>query len=192
MARKQAPKPRDSDGTKAAILAAARERFANDGYERATIRAIAADADIDPALVMRYFGNKEKLFAAAADFDLDLPDMAALPRKQIGAAFVNHFIDRWERDDTFMALLRAAITHEAAAKSVRAVLAAQVAPVIAALSGEPGRAGMRAGLVASQILGMALCRYVLQLPPVVAMTRTEVVGWLAPTIQRYITGDADE
>ena len=67
---------RRSDRTRAAILAAARERFAADGYERATIRAIAADAAIDPAMVMRYFGNKEKLFAAAAEFDLRLPDLS--------------------------------------------------------------------------------------------------------------------
>jgi AcrR family transcriptional regulator len=188
MARKPAPRPRDSDGTKAAILAAARERFASGGYERATIRAIASDAAIDPALVMRYFGNKEKLFAAAADFDLRLPDLTALPRGQVGAAFVAHFIDRWEDDDTFMALIRVAVTNEAAATRVREVLAGQVAPVIAALSGEPARAGLRAGLVASQILGMALCRYVLRLPPVVAMTRADVVGWLGPTVQRYVTG----
>jgi AcrR family transcriptional regulator len=61
---------RKSDRTRAAILTAARERFGADGYERATIRAIAADAAIDPAMVMRYYGNKEKLFAAAAEFDL--------------------------------------------------------------------------------------------------------------------------
>jgi len=188
MPRKPDPRPRGADTSKAAILSAARERFAADGYERATIRAIASDAEIDPAMVMRYFGNKEKLFAAAADFDLRLPDLTALPRSRVGAALVEHFIDRWEADDTFMALLRAAVTNEAAAKRVRAVLAAQVAPVIAALSGDPERAGMRAGLVASQILGMALCRYILQLPPVVAMSRAEVIAGLGPTVQRYITG----
>ncbi|MFZ0875271.1 MAG: TetR family transcriptional regulator, partial [Pseudonocardiaceae bacterium] len=63
-------KPRRSDATRAAILAAARERFAADGYERATIRAIAADASIDPTMVMRYYGNKEGLFAAASEVDL--------------------------------------------------------------------------------------------------------------------------
>lgn len=191
MPRKQSPRPRDAETTRAAILAAARERFAADGYERATIRAIAADAEIDPALVMRYFGNKEKLFAAAADFDLRLPDLSALPRSRVGAAIVEHFVARWEADDTFMALLRAAVTHEAAAKRVRAVLLGQVGPVIAALSGEPGRTGARAGLVSSQILGMALCRYVLRLPPLVAMSRAEVVGWLGPTVQRYVTGSLE-
>jgi AcrR family transcriptional regulator len=182
------PKPRDSKTTTAAILAAARERFAADGYDRATIRAIASDADIDPALVMRYFGSKEKLFAAAADFDLRLPDMTALARGRVGAAFVEHFMDRWEVDDTFMALIRAAVTNEMAAKRVRAVLAGQVSAMVAALASDPTQAGVRAGLVSSQILGMALCRYVLRLPPVVGMSRAEVVGWLGPTVQRYITG----
>jgi len=165
-------------------------RFAADGYERATIRAIAGDADVDAALVMRYFGNKEKLFAAAASFDLGLPDLTSLPRDRVGAALVDHFVERWERDDTFMALLRAAATNAAAATRVRAVLGEQVAPVIAALSAEPDRAPVRAGLVASQILGMALCRYVLRLPPLVEMRRAEVVAWLGPTVQRYVTGDA--
>src|SRR5688500_19720526 len=93
--------------TKAAILSAARERFAADGYERATIRSIAADAATDPALVMRHFGTKEKLFAAAADFDLRLPDLSTLPRESLGVALVDHFLRRWEEDDTLQALLRA-------------------------------------------------------------------------------------
>jgi AcrR family transcriptional regulator len=191
MPRQKAPRPRGSEPTKEAILAAARERFAADGYERATIRAIAEGARIDPALVMRYFGNKEKLFAAAADFDLRLPDLCALPRDRAGALLVQHFIDRWEADDTFMALIRTAATHEAAAKKVRAVLSGQVAPAIAALSGEPATAAVRAGLVASQILGMALCRYVLRLPPVVGMSQADVVACLGPTVQRYISGKLD-
>jgi AcrR family transcriptional regulator len=187
MPRHPEPRPRDAEGTKSAILRAARERFATDGYERATIRAIAADAEIDPALVIRYFGNKEKLFAAAADFDLRLPDWTGLRREQVGAALVEHFLDRWEEDDTFMALLRAAATNDAAAKKVRAVLTGQVAPVVAALSRDPSKAPLRAALVASQVLGMALGRYVLRLPPLVAMSRTEIVAWLGPTLQRYIT-----
>jgi AcrR family transcriptional regulator len=188
MSQKRGARPRGSVPTKQAILTAARERFAAEGYERATIRAIAADAEIDPALVMRYFGNKEKLFAAAANFDLQLPDLTTVPRDRIGAALVEHFIARWEADDTFMALIRAAVTNEIAAKRVRAVLAGQVAPAVAALSRDAARAGVRAGLVSSQILGMALCRYVLRLPPMVGMTRAEVVGWLGPTVQRYVTG----
>src|SRR5262245_24193992 len=106
------PKPRRSEPTRNAILAAARERFAKDGYERATIRAIAAQAEIDPALVIRYFGSKEDLFAAAAQFDLALPDLSAVPRTELGATLVGHFLDVWERDETFFALLRAGVTNE--------------------------------------------------------------------------------
>lgn len=190
-ASKKAPRPRatrDAEASQSAILQAARERFAKDGYERATIRAIAADARVDPALVMRYFVNKEKLFAAAASFDLDLPDLGEVPRQRVGAALVEHFVARWERDDTFLALLRAAATNEAAAKRIRSVLSVQVAPVVASLSGDAVDAAARAGLVASQILGMALCRYVLRLPPLLGMSRAETVAWIGPTVQRYITG----
>ncbi|QNE23053.1 TetR family transcriptional regulator [Kribbella qitaiheensis] len=201
---------RRSDRTRAGILAAARERFAADGYERATIRAIAADAAIDPAMVMRYFGNKEKLFAAAAEFDLRLPDLASLPPEQRGAALTNHFLDRWEDDESLKALLRASVTNEVAADRMRLLFAEQLGPLIARLAtpigadtAAAGAAGAgaagasaaggdsvatRAGLVATQALGFALCRYVLKLQPVAALTRAEAVAWLGPTITRYLTG----
>jgi AcrR family transcriptional regulator len=181
---------RGAEATAAAILAAARDQFAAVGYERATVRTIAAAAGIDPALVIRYFGSKEKQFAAAADFDLRLPDLSARPSGRIGAALVDHFMHRWEEDDTFLALLRVAVTHDAAAERIRAVLARQVTPVVSALSPDPRQSAARAGLVASQILGMALCRYILKLPPVVAMSRDEVTAWLGPTVERYMTGAA--
>jgi AcrR family transcriptional regulator len=179
--------PRRSDATRAAILAAAREHFAASGYHAATIRAIATTAQIDPALVMRYYGNKEGLFAAAAEFDLRLPDLGALPRRAVGAALVTHFLDRWEGDDTLMALLRTAVTNEAAAARMQAIFATQVAPHIAKLSGQPrGEVAARAGLIATQILGLALCRYVLKLPPVVALKRAEVVRRVGATVQGYL------
>jgi AcrR family transcriptional regulator len=178
---------RKSDQTRAAILTAARERFAADGYERATIRSIAADASIDPAMVMRYFGNKEKLFAAAAEFDLRLPDLAEVPRDQIGAALIEHFLDRWEDDDTLMALLRASVTNQAAADRMRQVFMEQLGPAIAKLTGGGPDTAVRAGLVATQSLGLALCRYVLPIGPVAEMPRAAVVAWLTPTIQHYLT-----
>ena len=180
---------RRSDQTRADILSAARERFAADGYERATIRAIAADAAIDPAMVMRYFGSKEKLFAAAAEFDLRLPDLSSLPRDQLGAALINHFLDRWEDDESLKALLRASVTNEVAADRMRRLFAEQLGPLTTSLA-DPATAATRAGLVATQALGFALCRYVLALPPVAALTREEAVAWLGPTITRYLTGDA--
>jgi AcrR family transcriptional regulator len=181
---------RRSDATKEAILAAARERFAGDGYERATIRAIAADAGIDPAMVMRYFGNKEKLFAAAAEFDLRIPDLTEIPPGEVGRRIAGHVVDRWDGDETLMALLRAAVTNPAAAERMRGIFAGQLGPVVQAIA--PGDVMVRAGLVASQVLGLALTRYVLRLPPVAAMDRDAVVAWLGPTLQRYLTGSPEQ
>ncbi|ANE81852.1 TetR family transcriptional regulator [Mycobacterium adipatum] len=173
--------------TKAAILAAARERFAAEGYERGTIRAIAADAGIDPAMVMRYFGNKEGLFAAAAEFDLELPDLSVVPVEQLGAALAEHFVQRWERDEALLILLRAGVTNDAVAERMRTIFAAQLAPVIGKALGDSRQAPLRASLAASQVLGMALCRYVLAFGPLAEMTRSEVVEWIGPTLQRYLT-----
>lgn len=189
MTTEAAGAPRRSDATKAAILEAARERFAADGYERATIRAIARDAGIDPSMVMRYYGNKEGLFAAASEFDLRLPELGALPGRHAGAVLVAHFLDRWEQDEVLTALLRAGVTNAAAAERARSIFREQLGPVVAGLSPDPADAPRRAALVASQILGMALARYVLCFPPAVEMTKEEVVSWLAPTVQRYLTGE---
>lgn len=179
---------RPASETKAVILTAARERFAADGYERATIRAIAADAGIDPAMVMRYFGNKEGLFAAAAEFDLELPDLAQVPADEIGTALAAHFVERWERDEALLILLRAGVTNDAVAERMRTIFAAQLAPVIGKAIDDPAQAPTRASLAASQVLGMALCRYVLAFGPLADMPRDELVAWIGPTLQRYLGG----
>ena len=181
---------RSGTDTKAAILAAARERFAAEGYERTTIRAVAADVAIDPSMVMRYFGNKEGLFAAAADFDLRLPDLSGIPAERIGSALVAHFLDRWENDEGLLLLLRTGLTNEGAAARMRAIFAAQLVPHVPPR--HSAQAGLRAGLVATQMLGLALCRYVLKLPPVVGMSRAEIVDWIGPTLQRYVIADDPE
>ncbi|MEV4809621.1 TetR family transcriptional regulator [Micromonospora avicenniae] len=181
-------RPRRSDATRAAILQAARDRFAAEGYERATIRAIAADARIDPSMVMRYYGSKEGLFAAAAEFDLRLPDLTTVPPGQLGEVLVRHFLDRWEGDETLAALLRAASTNPGAADRMRAIFADQITEAVAALGTDPATAARRAGLVAAQTLGLAFTRYIVRLPPMVAMAPEELVAWIAPSLQRYLTG----
>ncbi|MGC4810217.1 TetR family transcriptional regulator [Micromonospora sp. DT228] len=179
---------RRSDATRAAILRAARERFAADGYERATIRAIAADAQIDPSMVMRYYGSKEGLFAAAAEFDLRLPDLAPVPSAHLGEVLIRHFLTRWEGDETLVALLRAASTNPGAAERMRGIFADQLTAAVATFGTDPATTARRAGLVASQILGLAFTRYIVRLPPVVDMPAEELVAWIAPTLQRYLTG----
>jgi AcrR family transcriptional regulator len=183
---------RTSEETKATILAAARERFAADGYERGTIRAIAADAHIDPSMVMRYFGSKEQLFAAASDFDLNLPELSQVPRDRVGWVLVEHFLERWETDEALMVLLRSGVTNHRVAERMRSIFADQLGPVVAGLAADPSRAAQRAGLVASQILGLALCRYVLRFPPVIELSREEIVAWIGPTVHRYLVEPVDD
>ena len=179
---------RSSEQTKAVILAAARQRFAESGFERATIRAIAADANIDPSMVMRYFGNKDQLFAAAADFDLQIPDLSDVEPGDLGGRIVAHFVQRWERDEALVVLLRSSTTNAQAAHRMRDIFTTQLLPVIEKVNS--AEAVRRAGLIATQVLGLALCRYVLRLPPVVALSHDEIVAWLGPTVQRYL--DASE
>ncbi|AJF65758.1 TetR/AcrR family transcriptional regulator [Streptomyces vietnamensis] len=180
---------RRSDATRAAILEAARERFASDGYERATIRAIARDAGIDPSMVMRYYGNKEGLFAAASEIEIGLPELGALPAQHIGAVLVTHFLESWERDEVLTAMLRVGVTNEAGAARMQEIFAQQIGPVARGVCPDPAEAPRRAMLASSQILGMALARYVLRLPPAVEMSTEEVVAWLGPTVQRYLTAE---
>jgi AcrR family transcriptional regulator len=175
---------RSSEETKAVILAAARERFGASGFQAATIRAIAADAKVDPAMVMRYYGNKDKLFAAAAEFHLAFPDFAGTDPTQVGSSLVRHFLERWE-DEALVILLRSSATNAEAAQRMQEIFGTQLQPLVASFV-PASEAGVRAGLIATQILGMALCRFVLRLPPVASMTRDEVVEWLGPTIQRYL------
>lgn len=177
-----------SEETRKAILTAARRRFADDGYERATIRAIAADAAIDPSMVMRYYGSKEGLFAAAVDVALRLPALSDLPAERRGEALVRHFLWLWEggdrANDVLAVLLRSAVTNEEAAARVRTVFATQVATTLGA-SGDDGPT--RAALIVSQLLGVALCRYILRLPELTALDADAVVAAYAPTVQRYMT-----
>ena len=180
-----------SQRTKAAILGAAREQFARQGYDRASIRSIAAQASIDPALVMRYFTSKEALFAAAVDVDLMLPDLSGVPVGDLGARLTRHFLERWEgslSDDVLLILLRSAVTNEQVAERLRSVFAEQVVAVLAAL-GPPAEAERRAALVASQLLGLALTRYLLRLPGIATGATDEVVADIAPSVQRYLTGE---
>ncbi|MET7377500.1 TetR family transcriptional regulator [Streptomyces sp. NPDC005526] len=182
------PSPaRRSDATRGAILDAARRRFAADGYDRATIRAIAKDARIDPSMVMRYFGNKESLFAAAVSLDLRLPDLTALPRDEIGRALVSHFLSLWEGNGELTAILRVGVTNPAGAERMQSVFRDQLLPVAQQVCPDPEQVSGRAALCASQLLGLALTRYVLRFGPAVELSGPEIVAWLAPTLQRYLT-----
>jgi AcrR family transcriptional regulator len=178
---------RRSDATRATILAAARERFAADGYEKATIRAIARDARIDPSMVMRYYGNKAGLFAAAVSIDPGLPGMTFDSPEDIGRTLVRNFLTLWEENEEFTALMRVGATDTAAAERMQLVLREQLIPLARRVGPDPEEAASRAALCASTVLGLALTRYVLRFPASVALGHEEIVDWLGPTLQRYLT-----
>jgi AcrR family transcriptional regulator len=177
-----------SEGTRRTILDASRCLFATRGFEQTTIRAVAAEAGIDASMVMRYFGSKAGLFAAAATLDLNPPDLAAVPARRRGEALVRHFMASWARDpseDMLVFLLRTAVTNDSVAEQLQSTFNRMiVAPLTALGYSEPDR---RAALIGSQLMGLALCRYVLRLEPLASLSDDEVVASIAPNIQRYLT-----
>jgi AcrR family transcriptional regulator len=182
------PRARNATQTRADILAAARLRFGSDGYERTTLRAVAADVGVDPALVIRYFGSKQELFAAAAEFTLDLPDLTAVHPDDVADALLPSFFAVWEDDTTFVALLRAAMTSPTAADTMRRIFATQVAPKLAAVT--PDNPARRAGLMSAFVVGLAATRYVLANPAVADLGHDELIAWARPVIRQLLVGPA--
>ena len=184
--RKATPK---SIRTRETIETAARELFASNGFDRTTVRDIGARAGIDPSMIIRYFGSKDALFALVAKPDLHLPDLNGIESGKIGEALVRHFLEKWEGDQAgggLQVLLRSAASNEEAATRLREIFLAQVFPAISG-AGSPETASVRAGLVATQILGIAMARYVLRLPPVVAMPADILIRTVGDTVQRYVS-----
>ncbi|WP_447646205.1 TetR/AcrR family transcriptional regulator [Nocardioides zeae] len=182
------PTPLTAKGLRSreAILSAAAERFETDGFDGTTIRAIARAAGIDPAMVVRYFGSKERLFLAATTIDLALPSLDAVPVDQLGATLARHAVALWHSEQPGRALrilLRAAATDPEAAARVRGVFLDQVLPLLARHpDGE-----LRAGLVSAQILGYAFGRYVAHLPPLDAVEADEAARLLGAALQAVIS-----
>jgi hypothetical protein len=138
-------------------------------------------------MVMRYFQSKAGLFTAAVTTDLQVPDLRSVPASRRGELLVRYFVSRWEgpdADDQLIALLRTAVTSEAIAGQVEAILGQRLTERVAALSEE--QAAERAALIAAQLLGLALCRYILRFEPLASLPADEVVAAVAPSIDRYL------
>jgi AcrR family transcriptional regulator len=181
---------RKSDRTRTAILDAAQKLFSAQGYEGTSIRDVGALAAIDPSMVMRYFGSKEELFIRALAIDLHLPDLSSAKPAMIGDQLIRQFLNLYEgpdRNPGLMILLRSAPSNELAASRMREGFANQVLPTIRRVSND--NAAKRASLVSSQLLGIALCRYVVQLPPLATMSVGEIIATVGPALQQYVTGD---
>lgn len=179
--------------TREAILAAARELFGERGYDGATIRAIAGQAGVDPALVHHFFGNKEQVFVATMRVPINpaeaVSTIAEGPREEVGERVVRYFINLWRDPDglsSFLGLVRSAMTNERAAAMMRQFLGQTLLGRLAAALDVPP---LRAEAAMSHMIGMTLMRYVLRLEPLASAGEDEVVGIVAPVIQRYFDAD---
>ena len=178
-----------SEGTRRTILDAARDIFATRGYEQTTIRAVAAQAGIDASMVMRYFGSKAGLFTAAATMSVEPPDLRAVPAGRRGEVLVSHFVSRWEEDlsgDSTIFLMRTAVTAPAVAAQLQATFDELILEPVAALGQQDAPA--RAALIGTQLLGLALCRYILRLEPLASLPLDEVVPSAGRAVQAYLAG----
>ena len=189
-------------GTRDAILSASRAQFAEHGYDGATIRAIARAAGVDPALVHHYYGDKENLFAAAMQLPVIPSEViaAALTRRNPGESLGTHMVATalsvWESAevrDAFLTMLRSALTSDQAAATLREFITQAILRPLASAAegGVAERAPFRASLVGTQMLGLALSRYVLRFEPVASASADELAAAVGPTIDRYLTGEIE-
>jgi AcrR family transcriptional regulator len=180
------------------ILAAAREEFATKGFDGTTLRGIARLAGVDARLVHHYFEGKDAVFAAAFEIpvrpqDVIEPVLAPGP-DGIGERLVRQFLSVWDSPpgrQRIVALLSASLTSEAGARMLREFLASEVlGRIVAHLHSEDGSddaAEVRASLAASQLMGLAMARYVVGVEPLASLPPEDVVALLAPTLQGYLT-----
>ncbi|AJF65788.1 TetR family transcriptional regulator [Streptomyces vietnamensis] len=180
-------------GTRTRILEAARAQFAERGYDKASVRGIAKAAGVDPALVHHYFGTKDEVFAAAIEVSFEpttvVPAILGGPRDAIGERLARFFIGVWENPASrapLLAIVRSALTHEAAAKVLRTFVLRRLLERIAAELDVPDPS-FRAELAASHMIGIAIMRYVIQVEPLASADPERIVEQVAPTLQRYLT-----
>jgi AcrR family transcriptional regulator len=184
-----------SNTTRADILAAARALFARQGYERASMRAIARRARVDPALIVHFFGTKEGLLREALTLPVD-PNrvigeaVADAPAEHLGESLVRGVVTTWDSpavNPVMVSLFRTAVSHDMAATFLRETLQRTVIATVSGLV-DDDTAQRRAELVAAQMAGLALSRYLVRLPAVVAMSPEELARSVGPSIQHYLTG----
>ncbi|NYE36878.1 AcrR family transcriptional regulator [Nocardioides cavernae] len=180
--------------TRAEVLAAARASFAEKGFRGTTIRAVAASAGVDPALVHHYFGTKDDLFVAALQIPVDprevlAPVVAAGP-DGAGERLLRTFLGVWDDPEVqpaLVALVRSIMSDDTGALVRDAFIPVVIGPALASLVAD--RPEARVPLVVSQVVGLIVTRYVVAIPPMVAMPAEEVVARIGPVLQHYLTDD---
>jgi AcrR family transcriptional regulator len=183
----------EGPGARERILQAARDEFAERGYDKTTMRGIARAAGVDAALVHHYFGTKDDVFAAAIEVSFEpatvVPQILGQGAAGIGERLARFFIGVWENPASrapLLAIIRSALTHEAAAKVLRGFVLRHLLERVAAELDVPDPK-FRAELAASHMVGIAILRYVIRVEPLASADPEEIIRLVAPTLQRYLT-----
>lgn len=184
-----------TSSTRQAILDAARASFNQNGYDRATIRDVAKRARVDPALVHHFFGSKQNLFAASMDLPFEptpiIEKVIQGDLDSLGDRMARTFFAVWDahaEGNPIVALIRSATSNEQAGSMLREFITTEIVGRITKglrLSSPQ----LRAGLIASQMIGAAFIRYVIRLEPIASMSSADLARLIAPTLQRYVTED---
>lgn len=187
--------PGDAANTRAQVLTAARRAFTEKGYTAASFRQIAADAGVDPGMIRHWFGDKAGLFRAAmeptVDPDVLLAGVFADGADGLGERLLRRLLGVWDAagaHSPMMILVRSAVSHEESTVLLRNFVTEQILGRLSGVLGGPDGA-FRASLVGSQMIGLVMARYIVRVEPLASATVDQVVAAVAPTLQRYLTGD---
>ena len=174
-----------------AVLAAAKKRFATEGYEKTTLRAIARDSHVDPAMVLYLFGSKADLFRESLRLIVHPDELVAAftgeadDDPDIGTRIVRAYMRIWDQPDTgpsMVAMLQSATSNSDAHEAFREFMQNYVLTAVSGVLGGDDKARLRAMLAGSQLVGMAMLRYVMKVPPLATLPGDEVVRLIAPTV----------
>jgi AcrR family transcriptional regulator len=185
-----------TSGTREGIARAARRQFAELGYDRTTIRSVAAEAGVDAALVLHYFGSKQQLFLAAVDLPFEVSELVARiqsgSRAEVGDRVAQFALGVLERDlegrARWTGMIRAAASDPDAADVLREVLTERIFKPLAEALGSDD-AELRANLASSQMVGLVMGRYVIRIEPLASADPNTIAAAIGPTLQRYLVGD---
>jgi AcrR family transcriptional regulator len=193
--RKRPGRPAGTSDNRERILVSARELFARNGIDKTSIRAIGADAGVDAALVHHYFGTKTQLFAAAIHIPIDpmavIGPLREIPVDRIGYVLPSILLPLWESElgKGFIATLRSILAGNDASL-IRSFLQDVIAVEVGSrVDSPPGTGRIRVQYVASQLVGVVMARYILELDPFRSLPVEQIAETIAPNLQRYLTGD---
>lgn len=188
-------RPPGTTDSRERILASARELFARNGIDKTPIRAIAAAAGVDSALVHHYFGTKQQLFAAAIRMPIDptvvIGRMRETPLEELGYVLPSTLLALWDSEmgDALVATMRS-ILGGADASLIRTfiedIVTTEIAPRV---DNPPGTGRVRVQFVASQMLGVAIARYIVGVEPFASLPAHQIAETIAPNLQHYLTGE---